>query len=232
MRDNLAKFCDIINYNFTDINLLKQALTHPSITKISQVKDNYERLEFLGDKVLGLIISEFLIKTFPQEKEGDLSKRQAILVKGQTLSQIALNIKLDQFLNMSYGEESCGGKTNKNNLENCLEALIGAIYLDSNLENTRNFIHHFWQEYLQNKTKPAQDPITHLQEIIQGQTKKLPIYQIQKIGGSDHEPIFEAELIIPNHNTKFNAQGKSKKDAQRNVSKLALNKLFVKKSGL
>lgn len=215
-------FCQIINYNFSNSDLLEQSLTHPSISKLEKNKNNYERLEFLGDKVLGLVISEFLINKFPKEKEGDLSKRQANLVSGDTLSKIAKAIKLDQFIQMSRGETKSGGKLNKNNLENCLEALIGGIYLDSNLENARKFILHFWQDYLKNTEKPPKDPITELQEIVQGKTKELPTYNTQKVGGTDHDPIFSSILMLPDSEKKFQAQGKSKKEAQKNVSKLAL----------
>ncbi|MBL6665230.1 MAG: ribonuclease III [Rickettsiales bacterium] len=222
MKDFLEKFEIIIKYHFQNKMLLEQALTHPSISKLEAKKENYERLEFLGDKVLGLIISEFLVKKFKYEKEGDLSKRQASLVSGTTLSKIAKEIKLDEFLQMSKGETRCGGKDNKNNLENCLEALIGAIYLDSNLDNTKQFITTFWQHYLQDSAKPPKDPITKLQEIVQGKTKKLPTYDTKKIGGTDHEPIFTSIVTLPETNQTFEAQGNSKKEAQKNASKLAL----------
>lgn len=226
MSDLITELYPIIDYKFSNRDLLEQALTHPSISKLEKNKNNYERLEFLGDKVLGLVISEFLIKKFDQENEGDLSKRQAILVSGATLSRIAKSIKLDEFLKMSRGEIKSGGRNNKSNLENCLEALIGAMYLDSDLITTQKFILTFWQDYLKSNEKPPKDPITQLQEIVQGETKELPLYKTKKIGGSDHEPIFISTVTIPVSNKEFEAKGASKKEAQKNASKLALEEII------
>jgi len=221
----LENFSKKIEYVFTNQELLIQAITHPSVSK---KKTNYERLEFLGDKVLGLVISEFLIKKYPQESEGDLSKRQAGLVSGQSLSKIASEIGLNEILIVSKGEENLGGKNNKNNLENALEALIGAIYLDSGLEKTKKFIHKFWQESLEKNIKPPKDPVSQLQEIIQSKTKKLPQYDIQKAGGLDHEPVFIAKLKIPDFNLDISAKGNSKKAAQKEVARKALNNINQK----
>lgn len=222
MSELLEIFCQKIGYKFNNLELLTEAITHPSLVKSNHNKNNYERLEFLGDKVLSLIIGEFLLKKFPTEKEGSLSKRQALLVSGLTLSQIALEIGLNNIIIVSKGEENLGGKTNKNNLENALEAIIGAIYLDSNLETTKKIVLNLWQEYLEKNSKPPQDPVSQLQELTQLQTKQLPKYQIEKIGGLDHEPIFIANLTLPNSNKIFSAKGKSKKEAQKNVSEVAL----------
>jgi len=222
MNDMNQDLYKIINYDFSNPDLLEQALTHPSVSRLEVNKNNYERLEFLGDKVLGLVISDFLVEKFEEEDEGDLSKRQAILVSGETLSKIAKTINLDEFLKMSRGEVKSGGKSNKSNLENCLEALIGAIYLDSDLNKAKEFILTFWQDHLQNTNKPPQDPITKLQEIVQGKTKELPIYKTEKVGGSDHEPVFTSTVTLPVSNKQFQAKGASKKEAQKNASKLAL----------
>jgi ribonuclease-3 len=128
--DKIIQFCEKISYHFKNKDLLQEALTHPSIGNKSTVK-NYQRLEFLGDKVLSLIIGEFLIEKYPNEMEGPLSKRQAALVSGETLTEVALIVGLEEVLLISHGEQKLGGKTNKRNLENALEALIGAIYIDS-----------------------------------------------------------------------------------------------------
>jgi len=222
MSDLIQELSQIIDYKFQNLNLLEKALTHPSVSKLEGNKDNYERLEFLGDKVLGLVISDFLVKKFEKEKEGDLSKRQAILVSGETLSKIAKSIKLDEFIKLSRGEIKSGGKNNKSNLENCLEALIGAIYLDSDLSNAQKFILNFWQDYLKSNEKPKKDPITKLQEIVQGKTKELPQYKTEKVGGTDHDPIFLSTVTLPDSKQEFQARGSSKKEAQKNASELAL----------
>lgn len=230
-REKLASFqklCDRINYNFRDLKLLEEALTHPSLSKEKKSKPNYERLEFLGDKVLSLVIGDFLMNKYRSEMEGDLSKRQAALVSGETLAQIALEIGLDQVLQTSRGEKNLGGQTNKHNLENACEALIGAIYLDSNYEEAKTFILRFWHEFLEKNITPPKDPVSQLQELVQLQTKELPQYFTVKDGGSDHAPTFSSTVKIPQQNIEFHASGKSKKEAQKEAAKVALE-FFLKK---
>ena len=222
---DFTEFSKIISYNFNNQNLLEQALTHPSLSKENSAKPNYQRLEFLGDKVLSLVIGEFLMAKYPHEMEGDLSKRQASLVSGQALAEIALTMNLDQFILVSPGEAKLGGKTNKRNLENTLEAVIGAIYLDSNYAKAKNFIMKFWDDFLQKNIAPPKDPISTLQEIVQSASGDLPQYQSTKIGGSDHDPKFESILKILHLDLEFKAIGKSKKEAQREVAKIALAKI-------
>lgn len=222
-------FCDKINYHFSDEKLLVEALTHPSLSQENKDNANYQRLEFLGDKVLSLVIGEFLMKKFPNEMEGPLSRRQAALVSGETLAEIALKIELEEVLQISHGERKLGGKTNKHNLENALEALIGAIYLDSNYENAKKFIMNFWQELFEKDITPPKDPVSQLQELVQLETKQLPQYITKQDGGFDHAPTFAASVMIPLHNLEFSATGKSKKEAQKEAAKLALEYFEGKK---
>lgn len=212
-----------IGHQFNNIKLLEESLTHPSLSKENKDKPNYQRLEFLGDKILSLVIGDFLVQKFPNEMEGDLSKRQAALVSGETLAAIALEIGIETVLQVSKGEKNLGGQNNKRNLENALEALIGAIYLDSNYENAKNFILKFWQNYLEKDLTPPKDPVSQLQELIQIRTKQLPEYEIIKSGGFDHAPEFIAKIQIPDHGVEFAASGKSKKEAQKEVAKIALD---------
>lgn len=218
---NFEQFYQIISYQFNNSSLVQEALTHPSLAN----ERNYQRLEFLGDKVLSLVISEFLFKKYPDEMEGDLSKRHAAIVSKNSLSQIALDLKLDQFVILSKGEEKMQGRKNKSNLEDVLESLIGAIYLDSNYEMAQKFILNFFEQILQKNIAPPQDPISKLQEIFQEKFKILPNYNTVKIGGSDHEPEFESSLTIPMSNEILSAKGKSKKEAQKNLAQIALNAL-------
>jgi ribonuclease-3 len=238
MTKNYQDFFKIINYQFNNIDLLDQALTHPSLINNHEKKiSSYERLEFLGDKVLSLVIAEYLIEKFSLESEGLLSKRQANLVSGDTLSQIANKIDLPNYLKISRGEKKIGGNLNKNNLENAMEALIGAIYLDSNFFSVKKIILNLWQDFFNDNLTIKIDPISELQEIIQSKIKKPPIYFTEKKGGSDHQPIFLSRLTIQglNHQSifpefiipEFIAEGNSKKEAQKNVAKLALD--FLKK---
>jgi len=225
---NLENFCKKINYKFNNIELLTEALTHPSFSKNSKNKTNYQRLEFLGDKVLGLIIGEFLITKYKLEREGLLSKRQAHLVSGKMLAEIALEIGVDEVLVVSKGEENLGGKLNKNNLENAMEATIGAIYLDSNFEEVKKIVLKLWHNHLEQNLEAPQDPVSKLQELTQLKCKKIPKYEITKVGGSDHDPIFLAKVLIPDSNLEFEEKGKSKKEAQKNVAIKALNKINTK----
>ncbi len=223
----LKDFCDKIFYQFNNDKLLLEALTHPSFTKYNHDAANYQRLEFLGDKVLSLIISEYLMAKYENENEGDLSKRHAALVSGDTLSKIALEVGIQKVLRLSGGEENLGGKTNKRNLENALESLIGAIYLDSNYENAKKFIFHFWQNLFEQNLTPPKDPVSQLQEIIQSHSKQLPQYKITKTSGFEHSPTFTAVLAVPHLNFTVEAQGKSKKEAQKEAAVLALVKMGV-----
>ena len=226
MNSDFLKFCDRINYNFSDQALLEEALTHPSLSKENKDKPNYQRLEFLGDKVLSLVIAEFLMKKYPHEMEGDLSKRQASLVSGESLSEIALTIGLEEVLQISRGEQNMGGKTNKRNLENSLEAVVGALYLDSGYEEAEKFIMTFWQDALEKNLTPPKDPVSELQELVQLESKQLPQYSTVKSGGADHSPLFISKVKILHLNLEFSAEGKSKKEAQKEASKIALEHLL------
>ena len=225
MNPDFLKFCNRINYNFSDQALLEEALTHPSLSKENKNKPNYQRLEFLGDKVLSLVIAEFLMKKYPHEMEGDLSKRQASLVSGESLSEIALTIGLEEVLQISRGEQNMGGKT-KRNLENSLEALVGALYLDSGYEEAEKFIMTFWQDALEKNLTPPKDPVSELQELVQLESKQLPQYSTVKSGGADHSPLFVSKVKILHLNLEFSAEGKSKKEAQKQASKIALEHLL------
>jgi ribonuclease-3 len=225
MSKNCNDFCKIISYNFKNEKLLQEALTHPSFCQENRVRFNYQRLEFLGDKVLSLTIADFLMEKYPSEDEGSLSKRQAVLVSGDTLTEIALKISLNNFMQLSMGEEKLGGRNNKRNLENTMEALIGAIYLDSDFYTAQKFIINLWQDFLSRDLTPPQDPISQLQEIIQSKSKDLPHYETIKSGGTDHDPVFTSILKIAHLGLEFKAEGKSKKEAQKEVAKMALEHL-------
>ncbi len=219
----MQKFLNKISYQFQDKDLLEEALTHPSFSKKNNAK-NYQRLEFLGDSVLGLVIAETLIKKYPNANEGDLSKRQAYLISGEVLWKIATEIGIGEMMKFSDGEKVLGGKTNKRNLENACEALIGAIYLDSGLDNCKKFIFQHWQNLIEQSHETPKDPVSSLQEIVQSKSKKLPVYNIEKTGGNSHQPIFSA--IVKFDDQEYRAEGSSKKEAQKNVAVLALENVM------
>lgn len=221
-KDNIAAFLQRINYQFKNDNLLLEALTHPSVTKKGS-NFNYQRLEFLGDAVLSMIMAELLLANHPQEKEGALSKRQAYLVSGDALYLVAKQIALGEVLQLSVGEEKSGGRNNKRNLENALEALIAAIYLDSDLDKARQFILKNWQEVLQNDAASNPDAVSRLQEITQMRYKKLPEYQTTQSGGNAHQPVFTAEVKVAEK--IYQGSGNSKKEAQKKAAEVALDDL-------
>ncbi len=222
----LEEFYEVISYEFNNKNLLQEALTHPSLSKERKSSFNYQRLEFLGDKVLSLVITEFLVETYKNEKEGDLSRRHAVLVSGEVLSNIAEQIRVDEVLQMSSGEFNLGGKQNRKNLENALEAVIAAIYLDSGYKSVQDFIMKFWQYYLNKDVNPPKDPVSKLQELVQLKSKELPQYFIEKVGGSDHKPEFCATVKIGYLAREFKANGSSKKEAQKKVAQSALSYIY------
>jgi len=224
---NLEEFSQKIGHQFNDGKLLHEALTHPSFSKYNRGTANYQRLEFLGDKVLSLVISEYLMAKHKDENEGDLSRRHAALVSGETLAEIALEVGINHVLRLSPGEENLGGKTNKRNLENALEALLGAIYLDSDYNSAKSFIFKFWKNFLEKNLTPPKDPVSQLQEFVQLNSKSLPQYEFSKVGGSEHSPTFLAKLTILHLNLIVEAEGKSKKEAQRAAAIVALQKVLA-----
>ena len=217
-----------IDYKFQDINLLTQALTHPSVNntnpKFKNSGTHYERLEFLGDAVLALVITEYLVNNYLLESEGELAKRRAALVSGATISTIADTINLGDFIIMTEGEVTLGGRTNLNNLENVLEALIGAVYLDGGLCEVKKIIHKLWHPVIDQMVKPPQDPKTELQEWAQKLGKPIPLYIVTKTTGPAHMPVFTVSLEVSGIPSVI-ATASSKKTAEREAAKLMLTKI-------
>ena len=207
----------ILDYNFKSTDLLKQSLIHKSFDN----QNNNEKLEFLGDRVLGLIIAKKLIEIYPEEKEGIIDKKLANLVNKKTCSKIAneLNIKNFMFLGASHkSSEKFADKITSD----CLEALIGAIYLDGGIKSAEKFVLNFWKKYLDNSSLPLIDSKTQLQEYSLKKFKELPKYTFYKKTGPQHKPIFKTDVQIRN-SKKILGIGSSKKNAQQN----AANKLLL-----
>ncbi|KYW91690.1 ribonuclease III [Ehrlichia ruminantium] len=217
----------IIKYDFKNTQLLNEALTHPSVLSKDNNNFNYERLEFLGDAVLNLVISEMLFNIFPYDTEGNLAKKKTALVCGTKLVEIAQSINLGIFIIMSDGERSCGGANNANNLENALEALIGAIYLDGGLNAAKDFIFLFWKNSATHMKVPPQDAKTILQEWAQSKGFPAPSYHIINKSGPDHNPCFTVEVRINSHET-LHATGHNKKLAEQKAASLMLAKINYK----
>ena len=213
----------IISYNFKDKHLLKSALVHPSYVSENKKKlireiSDFERLEFLGDRVLGLAISSIIFKKFNKNNEGDLSKKLSYLVQRNFLHKIAINLKIDRFLRFSSKKNE---KMNISILADSVESLIGALYLDGGLNNAKKFIESTWGPYLDIEEKNMQDPKTKLQELSQQKLKKLPDYNLIKKEGPSHSPIFTISLKALNLK-KIISSGSTIREAEKNAASIAL----------
>ena len=220
--NNLKQLMQKIGYEFKDPELLKTALTHSSYSKKSKLK-NYERLEFLGDRVLGLVISNKVFKEFKNSSEGDMAKRLSYLVCKKTLNEIAEEINIKNYLNYS---EDLKKKSFENIKANSLEALIAAIFLDSDFLNISNIILKLWKKHLKNLNLSYFDPKSKLQEWCLKNKKKLPCYELLKKIGPDHEPTFTIKVIISDK-IFTSAKGKNKQDAEVNAANKLLEKIGV-----
>ena len=205
-----------INYKFKDKKLLIKSLTHKSYDKIN----NNEKIEFLGDRVLGLIIAKKLLEIYPEEKEGILDKKFASLVNKKTCLQIANDMSLEKYI-LTFNPKNRKIKVEDKVIADCCEALIGAIYLDKGFTAAENFILTFWSKNIKDSVITQIDPKTKLQEYSLKKYKKLPTYKIISNTGPRHKPLFKVAVKLPD--TKFYiGQGLSKKDAEQNAAIICL----------
>ena len=211
----------ILKYNFKKKSFLEKALTHKSYNNIN----NNEKLEFLGDRVLGLIISERLLEKYPEEKEGVIDKKFANLVNKKTCSLIAKKINLKKFIYLGSSHKKLDRSSDKI-ASDCLEAITGAIYLDGGLRSATKFIHYFWEEYLLRSNITLIDSKTKLQEFSLKKFKVLPKYIFSKKTGPQHRPLFKTEVQIPN-SKKVTGIGSSKKNAQQDAAYKLLKLLDI-----
>ena len=203
-----------IQFEFKDKGILERALTHPSMGKN---RPNYERLEFLGDSVLGLIISAELFNRYPNEAEGELTKRLAGLICGETLVKVSQSLGLAEYITMSESESSSGGRENKTNLENVMEAIIGAIYLDQGFEASKIFVLREWEYLIDKMVEPPKDAKSALQEWAQGHGLPLPEYVVTKQDGPSHAPDFEISVTVQGFPTEIGV-GNSKREAEQKAA--------------
>ena len=210
------------NIFFKNKNFLIMALTHKSFNKIN----NNEKLEFLGDRVLGLIMAKKLLEIYPKEKEGVLDKKFASLVNKKTCLEIAKKIELEKYI-MTLGSKNKRYIIEDKVLSDCCEALIGAIYLDKGFNFVEKFILDLWSENIKDSKITQIDAKTKLQELSLKKFKKLPIYKIISNTGPRHKPLFKVSVKL--HNTKiYIAEGKSKKDAEQNAAIKMLENMIQK----
>lgn len=208
-----------LGYRFTDTTLLVRALTHSSLKK-SKNDPSYERLEFLGDRVLGLVIAEQLIEEFPDSAEGKLAPRLAALVSGRTLAEIARTLGLGEFIRMTEGEAAAGTNDRASVLADCCEAVIGAVYRDGGLEAASELVRRHWQPLLA-KVEPRVAK-TELQEWAQGRGLALPMYTVVDRTGPAHAPEFTVQLEVETQNP-VRATGASKQAAEQAAAAEMLN---------
>lgn len=205
-----------LGHSFKDPAVLTQALTHPSIIGTGAVtaEQAYERLEFLGDRVLGLVVAELLLEAFPTEREGDIAKRHSMLVRRETLAQVAAGIDLGHHIEATPGEANDGVVVNQAILSDACEAVIAALYIDGGLDAARQFITRHWQELVTAAVEPPQDAKTQLQELMQSQGRPLPQYRLADRQGPDHAPVFTIEVVIKDQ-APVSATGPSKQKAEQ-----------------
>ena len=201
-----------IGYKFRDRNLLLDAIKKNN--KNDQSKNSFERLEFLGDRVLSLIVSDFLLERFPSANEGELSRRLVGLIRRETLATIAKNIVL-----VAISE-----KKNVNALADGLEALIGAIFCDGGIKHAKQFIIKFWSKIIDEQYSPPVDAKSKLQEILQAKGKPLPVYHNLGHKGPDHMPTFSVKLEISEEKIVF-GKGETKRIAEQEAAKIMLKKV-------
>jgi ribonuclease III len=221
MEKKIKELEKIIKYNFKKTSLLEKALTHKSLD--SDI--NNEKLEFLGDRVLGLVISEKLLEKFPNEKEGIIDKKFANLVNKRTCILIAKKINLKKFILLGSSHKKLERFADKI-ISDCLEAIVGAIYLDGGFKSVEKFILIFWEEYLLKSIVTMVDSKTKLQEFSLKKFKELPKYVFFKKTGPQHRPLFKTEVQIPN-SKKIVGIGSSKKNAQQNAAAKLLKILNI-----
>ena len=222
MQENLSKLQKKINVKFKNINILKKAITHKSYDS----ENNYEKLEFLGDRILGLVISKKLIDLYKDEKEGVLDKKLASLVNKNKCLEVAKELDLDKFILVGNNKNN---KNNKNKIENkiisdSVESLIAAIYYEKGIEFTENFILRIWKNYLNLSNITIIDAKTKLQEYSLKKFKSLPVYKFISNIGPKHKPKFKIAVKLKDTRV-YEGIGDSKQKAEQNAAQMLLKNL-------
>ena len=221
MTEILSRLMKQIDYCFNDETLLLNALTHRSVGQ-----KNNERLEFLGDAILGMVIADELFHRFPDCSEGEMSRLRASLVKGETLSELARDLSLGDYLKLGPGELKSGGFRRSSILADAFEAMLAAVYLDSNLETCRDLILRQLSERL-NKVSPdavGKDPKTQLQEYMQARHLPLPVYDVIDVTGQAHAQTFTVECKLGDGEV-VKGVGSSRRKAEQAAADQLLGKL-------
>jgi ribonuclease III len=240
---DLTRLIELIGHAFARPELLAEALTHPSALPSSRrqggrrsrraarsgapngvQRGGYERLEFLGDRVLGLVIADLLWRRFDTEQEGHLTRRLTSLVRRDALARVAAGIGLDHYLQLSPAEAAAGAARNPGILADVLEAVIAAIYLDGGFAASVAFVERFWEPLISEMAAPPRDPKTSLQEWAQARGLPLPAYQLVATSGPDHAPHFTVSVQVAGL-AEASATASSKRAAETGAAAAALEQL-------
>lgn len=217
----LAALQTRLGHKFADIGLLRRGLTHPShVSVVDGDAQSYQRLEFLGDRVLGLVIADLVCRLYPDSDEGDLSRRLTQLVRKETCAQVAANLDFGAAILMGDGEAKSGGRKKRAILGDICESVIAALYLDGGLEVTRRFIEDYWTPLL-NQNAPLRDAKTALQEWSHVHDLEAPLYRVIDRTGPDHRPEFTIDAIIEGTHSG-RGKGPSKRIAEQEAAKAIL----------
>lgn len=219
---DFLRLCRRLGYRFSNLELLKQALTHRSAHVI-----NNERFEFLGDSILSFVVATALFTYFPDESEGKLSRLRAYLVKGERLAEIALELDLGDYLILGQGELRSGGFRRESILADTLEAIFAAVFLDGGLMPAKELILRLYEDRLQHPDLNAsmKDFKTELQELLQAQKKSLPKYVLDYVDGNEHAQIFHVRCLVSGFSDPFKGTGSTRRKAEQEAASLALNSL-------
>ncbi len=210
-----------LGYAFNNEKLLRQAVTHSSYS--TSVSENYERLEFLGDRVLGVAVASLLYRMFPREPEGNLSQRHTALVCKETVAEVARHLELDKYI-ICTGDDI---RENENVLCDVCEAVIGAIFIDSHCERAVDFVNEHWRELIDKNVAPPKDGKTLLQEVAHVLKHDFPVYKTEERTGAEHEPTFHVSVSIEGVGKEF-GEGRNKKLAEQDAAWKMLERLGYK----
>ena len=213
-----------LDYRFNEPQLLVNALTHPSVDALRGQASAFERLEFLGDRVLGLIVADMIFKRFPNETEGHLARRQAALVRRESLARVARTIGLDKAVILSKSEDEGSGRSNPALLADACEAVLGAVYADGGLDAAAAIIRKHWDPLVAEAIAPPRDAKTALQEWAQGRGLPLPSYTVIEQAGLAHEPMFHVSVTVEGEKPA-DGKGTSKRAAEQAAAAALLDQL-------
>lgn len=224
VQNDLQRLCRRLGYEFKNLALLKQALTHCSASNV-----NNERFEFLGDSILSFVIANVLFERFPEESEGQLSRLRAFLVKGEMLAEIAMELQLGDFLYLGQGELKSGGFRRASILADALEAVIAAVFLDGGIVLSEQVILRLYSTRLDDKDvlkNNIKDPKTQLQEFLQAEKRPLPDYSLIKTEGEEHNQIFHVTCTVQGFEKTTLGIGGNRRKAEQEAAKQLLQALL------